>query len=225
MRSTRVLVALSATSLLLLATPAFAHVTVQGPGATQGGYTKLTFRVPTEKDVNTTKLEILFPPDAPLAAARVKPHAGWTFAIKKVKPATPLKDDDGNTIDQIVSSITWTATNGGITPAEFDEFEVSAGPLPKKDAMVFKALQTYSDGEVVRWIEGPDAEHPAPTLKLAAATTDSPTATPTATTAPVVTAGADTEDGGDTTSYVALGLGVVALLLAGFSLARGRKAS
>ena len=35
--------------------------------------------------------------------------------------------------------------------------------------MVFKALQTYSDGNVVRWIEEPvdggeEPEHPAPVL-------------------------------------------------------------
>jgi periplasmic copper chaperone A len=38
--------------------------------------------------------------------------------------------------------------------------------------MEFKALQRYSDGEAVRWIEpakadGNEPEHPAPTLKLA----------------------------------------------------------
>ena len=49
---------------------------------------------------------------------------------------------------------------------------VSAGPLPTKVKTVeFKAVQTYSDGEVVRWIEstpkgGPEPEHPAPTLTL-----------------------------------------------------------
>ncbi|MCW2544302.1 MAG: hypothetical protein JWM40_1854 [Frankiales bacterium] len=227
MRSTRLAFVLTtaAASLLLLASPALAHVTVQGQDATQGGYTKVTFRVPTERDVNTTKVEILFPVDAPLADARVKPHAGWTFAVKKVKPAAPIKDDDGNSIDQVVSSITWTATAGGISPSEFDEFEVSAGPLPEKDQMVFKALQTYSDGVIVRWIEGEDGEHPAPVLKLAAATTDQPSATPTATTAPAVITKAETMEQSDSTSYVAVGLGGAALLLAAFSLLRGRKVS
>jgi Domain of unkown function (DUF1775) len=50
-------------------------------------------------------------------------------------------------------------------------FDVFAAPLPKADSMQFKALQTYSDGAVVRWIEpkkadGSEPEHPAPTLKL-----------------------------------------------------------
>ena len=29
----------------------------------------------------------------------------------------------------------------------FDEFDVSAGPLPKADSMQLKALQTYPDGK------------------------------------------------------------------------------
>ena len=56
---------------------------------------------------------------------------------------------------------------------QFQEFDVSLGPLPDIDQIVFKALQTYSDGEIVRWIDEPAAgtepEHPAPVLKLAAA--------------------------------------------------------
>jgi hypothetical protein len=38
------------------------------------------------------------------------------------------------------------------------------------DQIVFKALQTYSDGDIVRWIDEPapgvEADHPAPVLKL-----------------------------------------------------------
>ena len=90
----------AAASLLLLATPALAHVTVQGPGATQGGFTKLTFRVPTEKPVATTKLEIQFPADAPLAFVSIKPHAGWTVVVKKAKPAVEVKDFEGNALDR-----------------------------------------------------------------------------------------------------------------------------
>jgi periplasmic copper chaperone A len=49
---------------------------------------------------------------------------------------------------------------------------VSVGPLPSDvDSLVFKALQTYDNGEVVRWIEeetpgGAEPERPAPVLKL-----------------------------------------------------------
>ena len=49
---------------------------------------------------------------------------------------------------------------------------VFGGPLPKNvNQLVFKASQTYSDGDVVQWIEptvkgGAEPEHPAPVLKL-----------------------------------------------------------
>ena len=36
-------------------------------------------------------------------------------------------------------------------------------------ALTFKALQTYTGGEVVRWIGPPDADEPAPQVTLAAA--------------------------------------------------------
>jgi uncharacterized protein len=161
---------LSLASVVLLATPALAHVTVNSPGATQGGFAKLTFRVPTEEAVPTTKLEVVFPTDAPLAFASVKPHAGWSYAVEKVAAPAGLSSGAGP-VDKVVSRITWTATDGGIKPGEFDEFEVSAGPLPAVEEMAFKAVQTYQDGDVVRWIEtgSGELEHPAPVLRLAAA--------------------------------------------------------
>jgi hypothetical protein len=53
------------------------------------------------------------------------------------------------------------------------------GPLPTDtDQLVFKALQTYDNGEVVRWIDAapqgaPEPEHPAPVLTLTPADTNS----------------------------------------------------
>ncbi len=223
--------------VLLLAAPASAHVTVQGPGATQGGYTKMTFRVPTEKDIATTALQIVFPADAPLASARVKPHAGWTAVIAKAKPVTALTDGDGNSVDEVVSSITWTAAKGaGIGPTEFDEFEVSAGPLPKVDQMVFKALQTYADGSVVRWIEAPGSDHPAPVLPLAPAAdaghsahggSPAPSVQPSvqpSTAAVSVTAEESADDSGRVLGALAVGLAILALLGSGVAVVRsGRR--
>ena len=49
---------------LALAAPASAHVTVNPNTATPGSYSKVTFRVPNEKDsANTTKLEVNLPAD------------------------------------------------------------------------------------------------------------------------------------------------------------------
>ena len=95
--------------------------------------------------------------------------------MTKAKLASPVKTDDGDEVTDYTSVIDWKAGPGaGIKPGEFDEFQVSAGPLPEAESMTFKAIQTYSDGRVVSWIEEPatggaaEPEFPAPTLKLAA---------------------------------------------------------
>jgi uncharacterized protein YcnI len=158
---------------LAIAAPASAHVTINPNTATQGGYAKVTFRVPNETDnTDTTKLEVSLPMDTPVASVSLKPVAGWTATTETAKLANPIKAHDSE-ITEAVSKITWTAGAGAaIKPGQFQEFDVSLGPLPQAHQMIFKALQTYSDGNVVRWIDDPtpDAEHPAPVLKLSPAT-------------------------------------------------------
>ena len=143
--------------------PALAHVSVNPSEAAQGGFEKLTFRVPNEQDTaDTVKVEVKFPTDTPIASVSVKPHPGWTIDVKKDPLATPLTTDDG-TVTEAVSLITWSG--GKIGPGEFDEFEVSVGPLPAVDSLKFPTVQTYSDGTVVSWIEdtppgGAEPAHP-----------------------------------------------------------------
>jgi len=165
----------------LLAGPAAAHVSVSPTEAKQGGYAKLTFRVPNERDnANTTAVEINIPPTAPIASVSVKPLAGWTAEVTKGKLPTPVKTDDGELTEGVLK-IVWTATpDAAIKAGQFQEFDLSAGPLPAVDQIVFKALQTYSSGEVVRWIDEPsageEAEHPAPVMKLTRVDASAPAA-------------------------------------------------
>ena len=206
---------------LALAVPASAHVTVNPNTAVQGGYAKVTFRVPNESDTDrTTKVEVNLPADAPFASVSLKPVAGWTMVSVKSKLAKPI-ELHGTPITEAVSKITWTATgDAAIKPGQFQEFDVSLGPLPHVPQVVFKALQTYSDGTVVRWIDEPttdgtDPEKPAPVLKLTpAAATDVPAAA-TSSTAPTVAASAETEPDGNGTwaGLVGIGLGLAALVL------------
>ncbi len=156
-----------------VAAPAAAHVTVNPSNATQGGYTKLAFRVPNEKaTASTIKLEVGLPTDTPIASVSLRPLTGWTVVIESTKLATPITTDDGE-ITEAVTKITWTASAGAeIKPGQFQEFEVALGPLPEVDQLIFKALQTYSDGDIVRWIDEPrsdgsEPEHPAPVIHLA----------------------------------------------------------
>lgn len=222
MRTTRIALAVAAGPALVIATSAAAsaHVTVNPDSAAGGGYSKLTFRVPTESDsASTTAVQVFLPTDHPLGYVGVQPHPGWSYKVKTTKLAKPLTDDDGNKITEAVSEVDWKADSAAtaIKPGEFDEFNISAGPLPDSGTMTFKALQTYSDGSVVRWIDsGESAEHPAPTLKLTsggdAATTDTVAARP-----------AKASSGESRTplvlSVVAL---VVAVLGAGFGVLRRR---
>ncbi|MCD0482305.1 YcnI family protein [Streptacidiphilus sp. ASG 303] len=172
-RRSATVVAAAATAVLAAAGAASAHVSVNPDEAVQGSYTKVAFRVPNERDdSSTTRVEVDLPKDHPVASVSVRPLPGWTAAVEKSTLDKPLTSDDGQ-ITEAVTKITWTADKGArIGPGQFQEFDVSLGPLPADTAsMVFKALQTYADGQVVRWIdvaeEGkPEPEHPAPTLAL-----------------------------------------------------------
>lgn len=199
-------VAAAGAVVLALAAPAAAHVTVNPNSATQGGYAKVSFRVPNEKDTaSTVKVEVNIPIDAPIASVSVRPVPGWTVKTEKTKLTTPVKAHDHD-ITEVTSKITWTAAAGAeIKPGTFQEFDVSLGPLPETDQIVFKALQTYSDGDIVRWIDEPAAagaaapEHPAPVLKLtkASAATQAPAAV---TNAPAVDAADDSSSGSSSSS-------------------------
>ncbi|MEU8928190.1 YcnI family protein [Kitasatospora sp. NPDC048545] len=170
--------ALGAAVVLGAAAPASAHVIVQ-PSSVPKDATDQTFafRVPNEDDKNSTvKVEIDFPTDHPIPSVKVAPLPGWTDAIQTTKLATPIHTDDGDITDA-VSQVVWTG--GQITPGHFQDFTVDLGALPDgTDKVVFKALQTYGDGTVARWIEEPQAgqpepKNPAPVLKLTAPAGDS----------------------------------------------------
>lgn len=208
--------AMASVSVGLTALPALAHVSVSSPDATQGGFGVVTFRMPNEVDnANATELKVQLPADQPLASVAVKPQPGWAYTVSTAKLATPLTDDDGNKVTDYTSVIDWKATAGGIKPGEYAEFQLSVGPLPKADKMIFKAIQTYSDGKVVSWIDVPPAgsteepESPAPTLTLAAASAAS-AAAPAA--APASDSGAS--KGSVTGAYVVGGIGLLAGLAA-----------
>ncbi|MEN8649905.1 YcnI family protein [Streptomyces sp. 21So2-11] len=163
--------AVAASTVLLLAGPAFAHVGVQPVGpAEKGGYATVNVKVPNERDdASTTKLEVSFPTDHPLSSVMPQPVPGWTVKVEKSKLDKPLKVH-GKEITEAVSKVTWTG--GKIGPGEFQQFPLSLGQLPEDtDQLVLKAIQTYDNKEVVRWIEEPkegeeEPQSPAPVLKL-----------------------------------------------------------
>ncbi|MER6423362.1 YcnI family protein [Streptomyces sp. NPDC001137] len=233
--------ALAACAVVVLSAPAFAHVSVQPEGtAAKGGYAVVDFKVPNERDdASTTKLEVTFPTDHPLASALPEPMDGWKIKVTKSRLAKPL-EVHGKKISEAVSKITWTADGKGIEPGYFEKFPVSVGALPEDaDELAFKALQTYSDNEVVRWIEvqkdgAQEPENPAPVLTLSAASEDghahgSPAKDASDETKTTENASADTSvasDGSDTTARVLAVVGiVVGALGVAYGVLAGRRRS
>jgi uncharacterized protein YcnI len=217
---------------LALAGPALAHVTANPNTAVQGSYTKISFRVPNEEaSANTTQLEVDMPLDHPVASVSVRPVPGWTIAVTKGKLPKPVTSDDGTTTIG-VTKIVWSG--GSITPGQFQEFDVSMGPLPTDtDTLQFKALQTYSDGTVVHWDQptspgGKEPDHPAPTVHLTKASTTASTTASTAKTAAVTTSASGSTAGDDGTARwlggVGLAAGVIGIGVGAYGLARARGA-
>jgi uncharacterized protein len=220
------------TLALLLAAPAVAqaHVTLQPDEIPAGGFARLDVRVPSERDdASTVKVEVKFPPGFEFVST--EPMPGWTTKVTKVRLAKPITNDEGEQVADRVDTITWTGDGkqGKIGPGQFQDFGLSVGvPDEAGTSLTFKALQTYDDGKVVRWIGPPKAEEPAPQVKLLAASAGGHTATSGSATkvAAVVPANdADENDGAPTwLAVLALVVGALGLLagIAGLMAARRR---
>jgi uncharacterized protein YcnI len=207
-------VAACAAVVAVFAAPAAAHVTITPNSAEQGGSAELSFNVPNEEENSTTvKVEINFPADAPVVGVAVRPVPGWSETAENTKLQTPITNDDGDQVTEAVSKVTFTAGSGvAIKPGEFQQFVVSIDPLPKSGQMIFKAVQYYANGDIVRWIDlpnpgGAEPDHPAPVLTLTAGTSDAPAA------AAVASTDSRSGNGGTLLGLIGLVAGVAALVV------------
>ncbi|MFK0171238.1 YcnI family protein [Streptomyces sp. NPDC090306] len=232
--------AIAGATVLVLSSPAFAHVTVSPEGtAAKGGYAVIDFKVPNERDdASTTKVEVNFPTDHPLASVMPQAIDGWSVKITKSTLDKPV-ELEGEKITQAVTKVTWTADGKGIAPGYFEKFPVSVGALPTNtDELTFKALQTYSNKEVVRWIEvqqkgQEEPDNPAPVLELSAADSSDghgASGSDSDATASPASPAASTDDSGSTSSAAASAddsdttarvLGVVGIVVGVAGLAYG----
>ncbi|HEY2060920.1 MAG TPA: YcnI family protein [Amycolatopsis sp.] len=212
---------------LLGAGIASAHVTanVYGAQPTKGGYGAIFFRVPNEEaNAGTIKVEVDLKPEYGIGSLRTKPIPGWTAEVTTSPLAQPVTTASGTKITKAVTKVVWTAQPGSKIAAgstEFQEFEISAGPLPSNvDQLEFPAIQTYEDGKVVQWNQptpanGEEPEHPAPVVKLAAAASgDGDHAAMTATTS-------DAEAAPSTSDTTARWLGGAGLIVGALGLGAG----
>jgi periplasmic copper chaperone A len=222
MKRTIAAAAAVATGALALPAAAGAHVTIQPTQAQAGTSTVLAVRVPNERDdASTVKVDVRLPPGFVSASWEAVP--GWKVRAVKQKLSKPIRTDDGP-IDEQVGEIVWTASSksAGVQPGEFRDFPLSV-VLPGKagQTLTFKALQTYSNGDVVRWIGAPGADEPAPQLKLipASRTTTQPRQSAAAQ-APAAAADDDSSNG---LSIVALVVGALGLLIGIVALVMARR--
>ncbi|KAB8163402.1 DUF1775 domain-containing protein [Streptomyces sp. 3MP-14] len=216
-------VAAGSLALLALAAPAQAHVSIDPAEAEAGGYQVLNVKVPNERDdASTVELEVHLDPEHPLTSVMPQPVPGWDVEVETAELDEPV-ELHGNEVTEVPSVITWTG--GEIAPGTFQQFPLSVGPLPEGvDQLVFKAIQTYDSGEVVRWIEEPteggeEPEDPAAVLRLTPAADDGgdgaaepadEVAESATDDAPGEEAAASSGDGGgsDTTARVLAGVGI-----------------
>jgi uncharacterized protein YcnI len=228
-RRAAALASLTAVSIVGLATGAAAHVTANPRAAEQGSFTKVSFRVPNERPkATTTKLAIEMPAGHPIEHVSVRAVPGWSVKVERAKLKVPVKTEGGE-ITEAVSRIVWSG--GEIGTGRFEEFDVSMGPLPTGvDQVLFKAEQTYSNDEIVKWDQDPgdganEPEHPAPVLKLTPKGTAPAGTGVVAASAKTPVSAASPQDG---TARLLGGLGIAAGVIGigvgGFGLNRARLA-
>jgi uncharacterized protein len=207
------------TLVLFVATAgvASAHVTVHPNRLPAGGFTTMVVRVPNEEsNADTTRVDVQLPRG--FFFVSTAPVPGWTAKLVERKLAKPVKLGD-DTADSEFSEVIWSG--GRIAPGEYLDFPLSVAiPDTPGKTLTFKAIQTYSNGKVVRWIGAPGADEPAPQVTVTAKDTA----------VEDVPAGIDVaaSSSGDGRANLALGLGiaglVAGLLALGVALLRRRSA-
>jgi uncharacterized protein YcnI len=142
---------LAAAAALLLPAPAQAHVTVWPRTAARGAYERYVVRVPNERDVATTRVELRFPAEVRIASFQDVP--GWQLQV--------LTDSAGK-----VTGAVWTGT---LPPKRFVELPFIGVNPRSGERVVWPAYQTYANGERVEWTGAPETKTLASVTTLTAA--------------------------------------------------------
>lgn len=211
----KITLAAVAAVVLLVPPSAAAHVTLQPKEAPADSFVRLDVRVPNERDnASTKKVRVQFPPG--VLALSYEPVEGWQIAVKKRKLDQPA-ELHGEPVNEEIDEVSFSAKKGAaVRPGQFRDFGLSLRtPAKPNTTLTFKALQTYSGGEVVRWIGPPKSEEPAPQVQLIAAAEEG-RGQDGAPTASAVSGAAKSDDDGPSTALV-----IVALVVGGLGLLAG----
>jgi uncharacterized protein YcnI len=170
MRANRIAILLSAGALIAPAS-AQGHISLHPNTIPAGAFATLDVRVPGEQEgAYVEKVDVLFP--AGFTGVDYENVPGWTTKVIEAKLATPIRQD-GETIDTEVSQIVWSWTGplGKVENNQFIDFPLSLA-IPESaagKALEFRTVQTYSNGQVVHWIDPSlTAEHPSPRINVTA---------------------------------------------------------
>jgi uncharacterized protein YcnI len=148
----RAALALLCATGLTLATSSIAkaHVTVQPKAAKAGGHERYVVRVPNEKLIPTSRVEIRFPAGLRVTAFLDVP--GWKLEV--------LTDSAKH-----ITGAVWTGT---LPPQRFVEFPFVAANPKEATKLVWPAFQTYADGEKVEWTGAEGTKTPASVTTISA---------------------------------------------------------
>ena len=198
---------------LALCAPAGAHIQVRPTQAAPDDSVLFEVLVPDERQKPTTKVEVAVPKDV------------LPFSFEEVPgfKRTTTKNPDGS-----IRTIIW---RGNIGAEGFGRFTFLASTPPKAGPIAWKAIQTYSDGQKVRWIGPPDSDEPAAVTRVSKSyplqNAGGESAKAAATGSPAAPAAAEkaSDSGGDNTPGLILGIAALAVALAalGVSLVSRRR--
>jgi uncharacterized protein YcnI len=147
---TRSVLAAICAALLALASPARAHIVVTPSEVPAGQAATFEMRVPTELDVPTTRLRLEIPDG--FSFSSIEPVAGWKITVQRTG-----------------DRVTAVEAKGKLRPDFFQRF-VFRGRVPTTETtLVWRVIQTYRDGTVVRWTGQPGEEEASETKVTPAA--------------------------------------------------------
>lgn len=130
---------------------ASAHVTVNPSVSVTGAWETYTIKVPTEKNIPTTKVTIKTPKGIEIES--YEPVPGWTYSDEK--------DENGKT-----KTFTFKADGNGILPGQFQQFTIIAANPDHETEIAWDAYQYYQDGSIVEWTQEKDGNTPHSITKI-----------------------------------------------------------
>ena len=169
---TRTITAAVAAGVLLAPAAARAHISIHPNTVPAGAFATLVARVPGEQEgAHVTKVDMLFP--SGITSAEYENVPGWRVRVQTEKVSPPIQTDEGPVSEQVSQVVwTWSGPLGMVNVNQFVElpFSIVVPHTLAGRALEFRTVQTYSNGQVVHWIDPSlDAEHPAPRINVTAA--------------------------------------------------------